>query len=85
VVEAETSSVPRYFFSVNDGTMEQTDTVGTVLSDAKAVRSEAIRTAGEMLADVDGALRGQEWRMIVTDANGKVVLRLQFSAIEEAS
>jgi hypothetical protein len=36
-----------------------------------------------MLADVDGNLTGEEWRMTVTDENGKVILKLRFSAIEE--
>jgi hypothetical protein len=76
--------VPRYFFNVYDGASEQADTIGTVLSGPRAVRNEAIRAAGEMLADVDGALSGQEWRMTVTDEADKVVLRLKFSAVEEA-
>lgn len=36
-----------------------------------------------MLADIDGALK-QHWEMTVTDVAGKVLLRLHFSASEEA-
>ncbi len=75
--------MPRYYFSIHDGVTEQPDTIGTSLANPRAARSEAIRAAGEMLADVDGNLTGEEWRMTVTDENGSVVLTLRFSAIEE--
>lgn len=76
--------MPRYFFNVQEGETVLPDNLGTELADMREVRGEAIRAAGEMLADVDGSLDGQEWQMNVTDAGGKLVLRLHFSAVEEA-
>lgn len=74
--------MPKFFFNIHDGAAERIDAIGTNLADRRLVRGEAIRAAGEMLADVDGNLQGEEWRMTVTDENGKVVLKLQFSAVE---
>lgn len=74
--------MPKYFFSVNDGITHLPDSIGLDLVDFCMARSEAIKAAGEMLADVDGALK-EHWEMTVTDQKGKLLLRLHFSAIEE--
>jgi hypothetical protein len=71
----------RYFFDI-DG--EPADTDGVDLVDINAVRAEAIRAAGEMLRDLDGALRRGEWVMRVTDESRRPVLTLQFRAVEHA-
>lgn len=76
--------MPRFFFTIHDGATERIDRTGTELKDRRLVRGEAIRAAGEMLADIDGTLQGEEWRMTVTDVDGRVVLRLRFSATEES-
>lgn len=76
--------MPRFFFNIDDGTGTLPDTIGTELADFAAARSEAIRAAGEMLADIDGALKGR-WEMTVVDETGKVVLRLQFFLVEEVA
>jgi hypothetical protein len=75
--------MPRYFFSVHDS-RDMPDRDGVDLPDLKAVRAEAVRAAGEMLRDIDGALTGEEWIMEVTDEAGRLVLTLRFSATEHA-
>ncbi len=71
----------RYFFDI-DG--EPADSDGLDLLDMSAVRAEAIRAAGEMLRELDGALPGEEWVMRVSDDRRRPVLTLQFRAIEHA-
>ena len=71
----------RYFFNVHDGTNLQ-DHEGLELPDLRAVRSEAIMAAGEILRDVHGALGEEEWVMEVTRESGQLVLTLRFSATQ---
>jgi hypothetical protein len=71
----------RYFFDI-DG--EPADTDGLDLVDMSTVRGEAIRAAGEMLRDLDGALPDGEWVMRVSDESRRPVLTLQFRAVEHA-
>jgi hypothetical protein len=74
--------MPRYYFHVIDGQF-LVDSEGTECSGMAQVRSEAIRTAGAMLADMNGAFAsGHEWQMHVTDEANKTVYRLRFSAQE---
>jgi hypothetical protein len=72
--------MPRYFFHVMDG-RALVDAEGTELAGLDEVRAEAIRTAGEMLAD-KGMLfwKGTAWQMTVADEAGDTVLTLRFSA-----
>jgi hypothetical protein len=74
--------MPRYFFHVMDG-RAHVDTEGSELAGLDEVRSEAIRAAGEILAD-QGRLfwKGNTWQMTVADAAGDTVLTLRFSADE---
>ena len=72
--------MPRYFFNV-DG--EPPDSEGLELPDSDAARAEAIRAAGEMLRDIDGAFDGGEWVMRVTEGD-LPILTLQFRAVEHA-
>lgn len=74
--------MPRFFFHVDE---ERRDTVGVDFPDRETARGEAIRAAGEILRDIDGAFAGQEWRMTVIDENGAVVLELRFSVTEGAA
>lgn len=69
----------RFFFNVDE---ERSDPIGVDLPDRKAARAEAIRAAGEILRDIDGAFDGDEWKMIVRDENGGFVLELRFSVTE---
>ena len=62
--------MPRYFFHVMDG-RAMIDAEGTELANMDAVRAEAVRTAGEILAAEDANLfRAQDWQMTVADADG---------------
>ena len=75
--------MPRYFFNTHDS-RDMPDRDGVDLPDLKAVRGEAVKAAGEMLRDIDGALTGEEWIMEVTNEAGRLVLTLLFSATEHA-
>ena len=51
------------------------------MADDDAAWVEATTACGEMLRDLDGALKaGPEWRMEVLRESGEVVYRLTFSA-----
>jgi len=72
----------RYFFNVIDGQTEL-DLDGTELPDMAAVRFQAIRTAGEILAsEKTGLSQGHPWLMSVVDAGGVTVFSLHFEAEE---
>jgi hypothetical protein len=73
--------MPRYFFDVHDGT-SLPDSEGTELPGRHAMRSEAIRMAGQILDDLDGKFRGELWIMNVRDDSGRVVMTLRFSVTE---
>ncbi len=75
------TTMPRYFFDVHDGT-SLPDPEGTELPDRHAMRSEAIRMAGQILDDLDGRFQGGEWTMKVRDDSGRVVMTLRFSVTE---
>lgn len=76
--------MPREFFHVIDG-HNFTD-VRTVLPGLREARVEAIRTAGSILRDEGDRFRnGTEWQMNVTDAAGRSVLTLRFSAGDQGS
>lgn len=52
---------------------------GVELADDDAAWVEATTACGEMLRDLNGALRaGPEWRMEVTRQSGEVLYRLTF-------
>jgi hypothetical protein len=74
--------MPKFFFNINS---ERPDPVGVELPDRKTARSEAIRAAGEILRDIDGAFSAKEWIMVVSDENGEFFLRLRFSVEDEAA
>jgi hypothetical protein len=69
----------RYFFNVYDG-LDLPDDTGTELPDIAAVRAAAVRAAGEAIRDLgDRFWRIKEWRLDVTDDQGRQVLSLNFS------
>ncbi len=74
--------MPRFFFHIDE---ERPDTVGVDFPDCETARGEAIRAAGEILRDIDGAFARQEWKMTVKDESGAVVLELRFSVTERAA
>jgi hypothetical protein len=74
--------MPRYLFWISG---ESRESFSVDLPGRKSVRGEAIRAAGEILRDIDGALSGREWRMLVKDESGEEVLELIFSIKEKAA
>ena len=69
----------RYHFSIYDG-VSAPDLEGTELPDLQKARQEAIRFAGEIIADEARTLDlGEDWRMEVTDSSGLLLFRLDFS------
>jgi hypothetical protein len=74
--------MPRYYFHVHcEGTEPSVDTEGVEMADEGAAWDEAISTCGQMIHDIDGAMRaGTVWRMEVSDQAGNSVIRLFFRA-----
>ena len=75
--------MPRYFFHVLDG-RALLDREGTELPNLASARSEAVRTAGEILSEMDGSWTGTAWRMSVADEEGIVLLTLDFMATDKS-
>ena len=72
--------MPLYFFHIIDGEF-LVDSEGTECSSMADVRSQAIHTAGVMMADrCERFVNGQEWQMHVTDETKKTVFKVRFSA-----
>jgi hypothetical protein len=71
--------VSRYFFHVMDGRVS-IDQDGTDLEGIDQVRREAVRAAGEILAngEAPGMLEGHPWNMTVADESGTTILTLRF-------
>jgi uncharacterized protein DUF6894 len=65
--------MPRYFFNIYHE-RNDFDDVGEDLPDRNVAWRLAIRTAGQLLQDIDGRLPpGKEWRMEVTDESRKAI------------
>jgi hypothetical protein len=76
--------MPLYFFNVIDGEF-LVDEEGTDCLNMRAVRDQAITTAGAILRDKGGRYPvREEWQMYVTDEGKKTVLKLRFSVDEPA-
>ncbi len=74
-----------HYFNVYNG-RDFLDNVGSDLPDLDAVRTEAVKTASELLrSDCRDLWSGSDWKMIVTDESGQQVLMLRFSANEAAT
>jgi hypothetical protein len=72
--------MPRYHFRLRHDQPSMDREEGFDLPDESAAWAEATRTCGEILADMDGALKlGSEWRMVVRDDNGPL-FQLSFDA-----
>ena len=74
--------MPRYTFTIQDGGPVH-DPIEAEFPSVAAARTEAARTAGEVLK----ALRqfsGQEWRIDVADEGGTPVITVRFCAEEHA-
>jgi hypothetical protein len=76
--------MPRYFFNVHSGPDTFIDREGEELPDRHAAWSEATKSAGLSLRDLDGKLEpGTEWRMDVLDAAGRRLFCLTVSAFSD--
>ena len=74
--------MPHYFFNVTyNGEPGLPDAEGIDLLDDDAAWAQATGACGQMIRDLDGALRSEsEWRMEVANADGDVLFKLQFRA-----
>ena len=72
-------AVPKYSFIVDDG-RDAPETTVIDLRDLDHAKAEAIRTAGEMLADTGAGTVwvGTPWRLTVRDDHGRQALEVQF-------
>jgi hypothetical protein len=71
--------MPRYYFHVQCGTESSIDAEGIEMADEGAAWVEAISTCGQMIHDIDGAMRtGTVWQMEVTNEAGDSMFRLFF-------
>ena len=74
--------MPRYFFHIYDGE-PQLDLEGTELPDIHIAQSQAIRMSGEIMRDLGAKFwDGANWRLEITDAVGRKLFIIHFSAEE---
>jgi hypothetical protein len=72
--------VPRYFFTVHDGS-QINGPESIELPGLEAAKIEAIATAGALIRDSGKIVwDGVEWRMDVTDETGDSIFTLRFLA-----
>lgn len=72
----------RFHFHVEDG-REYPDLQGTMLVDLTAARQEALRFAGQLLADADSSFwTGEKWTVTVTDDAKVELFVLTFMAAD---
>ena len=72
--------MPRYFFNV-DYKDAMPDREGVDFTDDRAAWGQAVRACGEMMQELDGELEaGVEWRMDVTDADGRPLFAIHLNA-----
>lgn len=74
--------MPRYFFHIFDG-VPKPDLEGYEYPDIYVAQAEAIRMSGEIMRDLGSQFwDGSEWRLEVTDADGRKLFSIRFSAEE---
>lgn len=77
--------MPHFFFNIFDS-HNILDDVGTQLPSWQDAQVLAIRHAGEVLQnDAERIKPGDDWRMEVTDEQGLIVFRLDFSVFASAA
>jgi hypothetical protein len=75
-----TRTMPRYFFTVQDGQRSEWKNEGLELPDNDAAWVEATMACGELLRNLSGQLKpGDHWSMQVKDENGNDLYVLQFT------
>jgi hypothetical protein len=74
--------MPRFYFNMFlDGA--EPDEEGTECPDVYVAQAHAVRTAGEIMLDLGRRFwSGGEWRLELTDADGKRLFIVRFSAEE---
>ena len=76
------SDMPRYHFNTHNG-HAVIDKEGVVLADLNAARRRAIRLSAAVIASDFAQLDvGEDWRMDVTDDQGRLRLQLHFTVLE---
>ena len=71
--------MPRYFFSLSDGTNVLVDFEGRELADALAARERAAEAASRLLDEGAGSLSPERsWDIEITDEDGSLVASLPF-------
>lgn len=74
--------MPRYHFNTYDG-HDTLDQEGTVLSGLRAARHRAVRLSGALIESDAARLQlGEDWRMDVTDDQGRLLFRLDSTILE---
>jgi hypothetical protein len=74
--------MPLYFFNVLDGHSHRDET-GTELPDIYTAQAQAIRLSAEILREMGTRFwNGTEWKLEVTDDQGRTLFILRFSAEE---
>ena len=72
--------MPRYYFHISHGDSSKIRNDGIELPDRDAAWAEATSACGEIIRDLNGALKpGDTWRMIVKDEAGAEMFHLEFS------
>lgn len=74
--------MPIYHFHVHDGA-DHPDPDGKELPDLEAARVHAVAYAGQLLIDHPETFwSAEEWKVVVTNANGLTLLTLMFVGME---
>lgn len=74
--------MPRYFFNIYDGEPEP-DLEGSEFADIYLAQAEAVRMSGEVMRDLGARFwGGGNWRLEITDAEGRKLFVVHFSAEE---
>jgi uncharacterized protein DUF6894 len=75
--------MPRFYFRLTDSLNTEMKKEGLELPDKWAAWAEATTACGELLKDLDGALKpGGRWQMLVKDEAGKDIYELEFRTKE---
>jgi hypothetical protein len=73
--------MPRYFFSLHDGSKIIPDPDGTELTDYHAARSHAFRVMRELSRNREEATSG--WRLVVCEGRGLPCFELCFASADD--
>ena len=77
--------MPRFYFNVYDGS-NFIDDDGTEFDDLPSVPIEAIKLAGNLIAENASRIRpGEEWRLEVTNEEGVALFDLEFVVREKSA